>query len=76
VLAVLLLLDVELEDGCAFTIIADRYNEKAHRAIMKNKHAKILLSLALFITFFVIELAILFSISIISEAKNKRSKCF
>jgi hypothetical protein len=59
---VLLLLEVELEDGCAFTIIADRYNENAHRPVMKNKNTNTLLLLALCIAFFVNEQAILSSI--------------
>ena len=72
---VLLLLDVELEDSCAFTIIVDVYNENAHRPIMKNKNTNTLLLPPLLIAF-LSEMAISVLISIIFEVKNKQSKYF
>jgi len=71
---VLLLLVVELGDSCAFTIIVDRYNENAHRPIIKNKNSNTLLLLPLFIAFILNEMAISVLISIILEVKNKQSK--
>jgi hypothetical protein len=73
---VLLLLDVELEDSCAFTIIVDRYNQNAHGLIIKNKNSNTLLLLPLFIAFILNEMAISVLMPILFEVKNNNLNIF
>ena len=73
---VLLLLDVELEDSCAFTIIVDRYNQNAHRLIIKNKNSNTLLLLSLFIAFILNEMAFQFWYLLYSKLKINNLNIF
>jgi RsiW-degrading membrane proteinase PrsW (M82 family) len=66
--------EVEPEDACAFIIIIDTDNESRLSPITENKNMKMTLLLALFIAFFVIEIALI--VSYICRVKNKQSKNF
>jgi hypothetical protein len=55
---VLLVPSVELEDVCAFAIVADIDNENRLSPITENKNINIVLLLSLFSGFFIVEMSV------------------